>query len=1315
MSKKIISLFEIYLIVMFSLSFAYMFGKTNDLGNLNFSNGETKFIDKLRGFLLNILSGGLVSAQSGSPAGGAIWTCQNDVNGAVCQEYPSNTCNSACTTPCFQGMRSSFANCKLGSCFDPVIGTCSSGTPKSLCEQRGGQWSNSTQAECNRECCLINPDGNGGGAQAKLTTQQQCNHLGQTLGAPISFVPVTGEIECLLKANSQERGACVLEFLPEVQKYNCETTTQSKCLASGGTFSPGHLCTNPSLNTKCERTGNTKCFKDLDGVYYIDSCNNRANIYDYSKLNEESYWNNIVPLTESCDVSVTGSSITNQANCGNCDYLRGSICGTPRSGTDTSANSGNYVCRDLSCVDEWGNRKRNGESWCAFDGKIGIDGSESPVPRTESIFSELPMPSGRTWCLDKNSGIATAYDSPTLENPNVSITQQSINIPTDKFTKDIVCSNDTDISRITARGTNEQRSVDLPGSRHYKRSCFDGEIRTEPCQEGRSGICTQKTQSANGYTSASCRLNAWTMCLKANMGEAEDLNKCEENADCFLKHVGINSFEFDMCVAKYPPGLYELGDSGLDANSICSYASQKCTYVEKKGLSGWKCIMNCGCKTQAFTESMNNLCSSLGDCGGKINLNGDFTHDGYSVRGRAPRLSENYISGMQSYKTSVQGQSATVVNSSQLSAMFGVPELNFEENSFPSTMAQIGLGAAIALNTGALGFTLGISEGVAAFDAAGEAITLAPDPSLGAFGTALTGAAVGAGIGYILATIFGLEGGAATAVVIVGAVVGLLSATGVLGAGMKALILNPTLIIVVVAIIIIFMILGIGKTRQRHVEFKCLPWQPPSGGAKCDLCNSGDLPCSKYKCETFGKTCRYLNEGTGNEVCTNIAPDDVAPPVIEVNDNVLSSGFVYNNPQTNGVNIKNNANSDGCLQEYTPVNWGILLNEPGQCKLSEQHTQNFDEMDSFFGIGGENNDYRINHSVTTVMPSLDEIGISGVDPNRKGDYNLYVRCQDASGNGKDTSEYTVKFCVSPSNDETPPLVGNFNPTSPGLVGLKANSKRVIFYTNEPATCKWSLTPGQDYSQMTNPVQCNSELNQATLNGWLCQTDLSVGNATTTDYYFKCADKPWLGNNETNPNVPDEERNVGEDNPYQLKKTATALNINYVSPNETIYVGSAPHLVDIEVRTTGGINNGNALCSFRESGRTYVSFFSTGSNVHEQEDLQLFPGVYNYQFECLDSAQNIANASIQFNIVLDEEGPAITRIYKAGTNLRVVTNEPSTCAWSKNACSFEFANGTALTGTTHTHTMPYENGINYKIKCKDSFGNIGTCMSVNGGY
>ncbi|MEK6811584.1 MAG: hypothetical protein AABX96_03685, partial [Nanoarchaeota archaeon] len=62
-----------------------------------------------------------------------------------------------------------------------------------------------------------------------------------------------------------------------------------------------------------------------------------------------------------------------------------------------------------------------------------------------------------------------------------------------------------------------------------------------------------------------------------------------------------------------------------------------------------------------------------------------------------------------------------------------------------------------------------------------------------------------------------------------------------------------------------------------------------------------------------------------------------------------------------------------------------------------------------------------------------------------------------------------------------------------------------------------------------------------------------------------------------------------------------------------------------------------------------------------------------------------------------------------------TNEPSTCAYSTSSCSFDFENGTIMTGSSQVHTMSYRNGLTYRIKCIDTFENVGTCLSVTGGY
>ena len=1311
MGKKTIGVFEIYLLVMFSVAFAFIVGETNELSaQLPVENKESNFIAKLRNIILGYLSGGLVSAQAGG-----IWTCLENLNGTVCQEYPSTTCNDQCSAPCLQTRMENTAQCQLGTCFDPLLGTCNPGTPRFSCENSGAQWFAQQPTQCNRECCLINPDGQGGAGEAQFTTQQQCNYLGQTLGAPVSWVPVNNEVECLLRASSQEEGACVLEFLPAEQKYNCDFMTQTACITAGGDFYTGRLCTDPALNTVCEVTQNTQCFTEKDEVYYIDSCGNKANIYDSTKLNDINYWSVVVPKAQSCLLGATGTSLANQQRCGNCNYLLGSKCGTPRQGIDQTPIYGNYVCRVLSCVDEWNNPRKNGESWCAFDSRIGVDGSGPAQPPPDQISSQYCTGAGGSGGgLGGSGGGIGGTGNATV---NSSLHQNA-------------CSNYQQYEQTYSQrrgGPNSERSVDVPGSRHYKRICLDGEVRLEPCADFRNEICAESIDQNNLFSSASCRINTWQECLAEN-SDQESLNTCEENPDCFLKGVDINKFEFSICAPQYPPG-FDFSGSEEIAETICSFGSHTCTYVEKKRITGWKCIVNCDCKKREFTETMNNLCMSLGDCGGHVNLAGEFSGS-YSVR-RAPRLDSGYINALQQYTTPIEGQHAVALNRSQLAAIFGVPESAFDPSNIHQTFALFGTGAAGLLFASEIGAMLGLAGEAAASGLIGAGGGAAGGGLIGAgeaagstagasFGTALGGALVGAAIGYIIGTIFGLDGTALTVLMVAGAVAGALVGAGVFGPSAAAWLaaVMPYLIIIVIILLILMMIFGIGKIRQKKVDFKCLPWQPPAGGANCEQCGTNGLPCSRYKCESYGRACRFLNPGTNNEQCINVAPNDASPPVINVNPPALSPGFSYVNAQPNvGTEIQSTSSSDGCIKEYTAVNFGILLDEPGQCKIDEEHTQNFEEMESFFGANGGSNAYVMNHTMPIAMPNLDELGVTGVDPNRRGNYNLYVRCRDISGNPDGPSaEYVVQFCVAPADDHTAPLITKFVPESPGLSGLNATNFSLSFYTNEPAECRWSLQD-QSYNSMTPNTLCQNEINQVTIFGWLCNALLPVSGNSTTNYYFRCADQPWLGTNETNPNYPDPLRNVPENSTvYQVQKTATPLEITSLTPDgQTISVGSLPASVTLEAHTSGGINNGNALCSFRLNNNQFSPFLNTGTNTHTQLFNQILDGTYAVEVSCTDLAQNIATRSGQFTIQVDNQGPLITHVYSSGASLTVITNEASTCAYSTTNCGFDFTTGTLLSGAGLVHTMSYDNGITYRIKCRDTFGNVGTCMSLSGGY
>lgn len=1232
LSKEIIVLFEISLILLSGIAFAHNIAQTNSL-ELYIGGRESKFILFLREKALNYLSSGIVSAQSTS-----IQTCLLDNDGSYCQEYPSGVCNSECTSSCFPGRRTDFSSCQLGTCYDTEFGICSAGSPRSSCENSGGTWYAETPVQCNRGCCLVSPDGSGGASQAKLSTSQECNNLGQTLGAQVEWDSQTiGEIQCLQKVRTQKEGACVLEFLDDEQKYNCQFTSEVKCLTNGGEFYPGQLCTNPQLNTRCDITENAKCFDDEDGLYFADSCGNKANIYDYDKRNVASYWNSVVPLEQSCSLTKdSNGKITNEQRCGNCDYLQGSICGSARSNIDTSPlNGGQYVCRDLTCIDETQNNeiRKHGESWCAFDSWTGLDGAES---------------------------------------------------------------------------SNEERAVDVVGSRHYRKLCFEGEIRIEPAAEYRNEVCVEQDVTS-GFTNANIRTNTGALCTSYNEN-ADKLSKCEESPDCYLKHVEIHKWEFDICVPKYPTGFELTDEAQPDSQAICKAATQTCTYYEKKSIEGrWECKINCGCKEAQFAETMNNLCMSLGDCGSHVNLAGELG-DGYSTSGnRQPDISESYIEDLKKYIIPKPGQRVDGFTQEQIEATTGI-DFSLDPDQLGAQIAQLGLGAAGYVYFGTASYAVGLTS-------------TAPS-AVGAFGAGVGVAAIGAGIGYILGLAFGLEGDDLTNAVIIGAVAvvaiyytGTYAALTTWALGASAVPVVGWIVAIVVAVIVaVLSIGGVGEYRERKVEFSCLPWQPPSGGDNCSKCSELGVECTAYKCASLGKTCELINPETENEACININPNDVTAPDISFNSTSLPSGYSFVESD-NGVEIKS-ISGDGSIQEYTAVTFGILTNEPSQCKISSVRPENgYKEMENIY-FDSSLNAYVSSHTDNRAMETLDNLGVSGVDPTRRGDYNLYVLCQDKSGNDNDVG-YNIRFNISPANDIQPPVITKFVPESPGVTGLISTTFNLNFFTDEPATCRFS---SQDvlYEQMENEVNCNNDLTQSTLSGWQCSATLPV-TGDNSKYYFRCADQPWLGENIEQSGITlNEGRNANTQsqpqNGYEIRKTTTPLTISSVKPNgNTILSATEPVSVNLEIVTSGGIDTGKSFCKYSFDGNQYIDFAITSLSNHKQIFTTLFSGDYNIRLNCTDRAGNIAEGNAMFTIQVDNNGPLITRVYNSGNSLTVITNEASVCEYSLDFCNFEFEEGTALSGASKVHTMPYQNGNVYKIKCRDSFENVGSCLTVSQGY
>ncbi len=293
---------------------------------------------------------------------GINYCCEKTLSGAWCLPDAQSNCDPAflsAPTSC-----DSTSYCKRGCCYDSKEGTCDQNTPQRVCADSGGTWSDEPSCvipQCELGCCIL-------GDQAALVTMARCKSLSGFYGLITDFrKDITDEVQCIMTANSQDKGACVSED-PQMHALTCKFTTRGDCGGidgvvgtneSGKRFYKDTLCSAEELGTVCGQSTKTMLVEGKDEIYFQDTCGNPANIYDAKKSKDKAYWTKVYTKDESCG---SGSSNANSASCGNCDYFLGSMAKKK-----AGATYGDYICVDLGCKGH-----KHGESWCESDnGGVG--------------------------------------------------------------------------------------------------------------------------------------------------------------------------------------------------------------------------------------------------------------------------------------------------------------------------------------------------------------------------------------------------------------------------------------------------------------------------------------------------------------------------------------------------------------------------------------------------------------------------------------------------------------------------------------------------------------------------------------------------------------------------------------------------------------------------------------------------------------------------------------------------------------------------------------------------------------------------------
>jgi len=648
---------EIFLLINLSIFHSYIIRETNSVIENKVERDSENLTNSGINFLIGFLSIkeiGFVSAQS-------VGCCMENCLEIVKEECEGNWASTVCSLT---------TECKPSTCVDQELGTCSAGAPKKICEEDGGEWKCKNEGgeckpipinevdECQFGCCTLD-----NGASKKYVRRIEC------ISKEGSFDSSVSEREC--RIYTQSMGACV------IGEEDCKFTTEEDCKKNlNGGFHLGSLCSNPDLNTSCKKpnaqNAKTKCYNDK--VYFLDSCDNLANVYDSSKFNDDDYWKYV--QTSDCS---DGKGNVKSTTCGDCDKAN-SVCSSA-SGEGVNPNYGDYVCKDLSCIDENGNERKNTEAWCVYESYVGdskdVVGSEYRVRWCDrgEIKSDL--------CGNWRGKICGERELEFEKEDAISLARCRSNEGFKCFQLGIVPYEFNDKGTIT-----NQEEVD-----EYAEEC---------------------------ETYSDCRV--------ANV----NMRDIEEEGIISYYSFGRNKDEFLLfkaCVPKYPVGL-EFWNPESNAEKMCDMASVEIPVIERKQLTGWVCSVNCNVLEYDFIEQMNEYCMSLGDCGAYVNVEGKYTKNFKVREGDSGDLDSDKKKEYKNNANKIgKGDLPSYFSSTEIGSWAGDPleQIQSEEAEFDYG-AYIGLGFLGGVAGGLAGwgvFELGVlAEGATIFGPIGWGIAI---------------------------------------------------------------------------------------------------------------------------------------------------------------------------------------------------------------------------------------------------------------------------------------------------------------------------------------------------------------------------------------------------------------------------------------------------------------------------------------------------------------------------------------------------------------------------------------------------------------
>jgi len=613
-------------------------------------------------FTLIVLSISFVSAANAC--------CEKTKNGAWCQNSQSEECD-----PGFRQTPTSCeatSYCKKGCCFDSQEGLCMENTPQKVCQDNEGSWSDSADCsipQCSLGCCVL-------GNEAAFVTKVRCKTLSGFYGLETDFRQgITDEMTCLAEAKGEDEGACVYEDSPGhntckfVKRSECKETVSTTTSTSNATgnettitstvggqkFHKGTLCTAQDLNTDCQKSKITMLVEGKDEVYYVDTCKQKANIYDSARYDDPLYWTYVVEKSETCGA---GQSNAGSKTCGNCDYYLGSI--GKKAAWNANPDYGDYVCSSLNCAGHL-----HGESWCVYDSprdygqdtvgsrdfkEVCIDGEILQEPCAD--FRNEICVEGKTGSY--NEARCTVNKWQDCINQGDQEDCEDINARDCYWAADWYYDSSSSIIKKSNNVTDESTGEYITGQgvclpRHPPGFTFWGENSAQSSTTKTNGSYSAPTSGSfgTGYVDPTSDVSASEMCSMGNAIMTITYEKTERPAD-FI-------------------GLWGDDKDWQCKGVVTNYNDNE--YVEASSCD----IMTSPEKMDQWANEMNGICYSLGDCGGYINWIGEYTDEGFAAynvstrfagSGSSKILGKNNSAGTTTQKTTTgtSGDSTSTID-----------------------------------------------------------------------------------------------------------------------------------------------------------------------------------------------------------------------------------------------------------------------------------------------------------------------------------------------------------------------------------------------------------------------------------------------------------------------------------------------------------------------------------------------------------------------------------------------------------------------------------------------------------------------------